>query len=48
MRFNEAVRSLCSVAGEHRARMAERLAAETPEIPDQRRSFTPQRPAHPA
>ncbi|MFF6977530.1 hypothetical protein ACFZAV_07240 [Streptomyces sp. NPDC008343] len=48
VRFNEAVRSLCSVAGEHRARMAERLAAETPEIPDQRRSFTPQRPAHPA
>ncbi|MEV7000621.1 hypothetical protein AB0N62_23450 [Streptomyces sp. NPDC093982] len=48
VRFNEAVQSLCSVAGEHRARMAERLAAETPEIPDQRRSFTPQRPAHPA
>ncbi|MGW6732873.1 hypothetical protein [Streptomyces sp. NPDC055013] len=48
VRFNEAVQSLCSQAGEHRARMAERLAAETPEIPDQRRSFTPQRPAHPA
>ncbi|WP_406202881.1 CDP-glycerol glycerophosphotransferase family protein [Streptomyces sp. NBC_01017] len=48
VRFNEAVQSLCSVSGEHRARMAERLAAETPEIPDQRRSFTPQRPAHPA
>ncbi|MFF5478310.1 hypothetical protein ACFY5C_13375 [Streptomyces sp. NPDC012935] len=48
VRFNEAVQSLCSEAGEHRARMAERLAAETPEIPDQRRSFTPQRPAHPA
>ncbi|MFE7277387.1 hypothetical protein [Streptomyces sp. NPDC057623] len=48
VRFNEAVQSLCSAALEHRARMAERLAAETPEIPDQRRSFTPQRPAHPA
>lgn len=48
VRFNGAVQSLCSAALEHRARMAERLAAETPEIPDQRRSFTPQRPAHPA
>ncbi len=48
VRFNEAVQSLCSAALEHRARMAERLAAETPEIPDQRRSVTPQRPAHPA
>ncbi|MGW1608565.1 hypothetical protein ACWCQZ_04000 [Streptomyces sp. NPDC002285] len=48
VRFNEAVQSLCSQAGEHRALMAERLAAETPEIPDQRQSFTPQRPAHPA
>ncbi|WP_373559108.1 hypothetical protein [Streptomyces sp. SA15] len=29
-RFNEAVRALCSAAREHRARMAERLAAELP------------------
>ena len=48
VRFNGAVQSLCSAALEHRVRMAERLAAETPEIPDQRRSLTPQRPAHPA
>ncbi|MEY9991303.1 hypothetical protein ABIE67_003335 [Streptomyces sp. V4I8] len=48
VRFNAAVQSLCSAALEHRARMAERLAAETPEIPDQRRSVTPRRPAHPA
>ncbi|KMS71628.1 membrane protein [Streptomyces viridochromogenes] len=48
VRFNEAVQSLCSASLEHRARMAERLAAEAPEIPDQRRSVTPRRPAHPA
>ncbi|MFF0157733.1 hypothetical protein ACFYRY_09385 [Streptomyces sp. NPDC005263] len=29
-RFNEAVRALCSAARDHRARMAERLAAEIP------------------
>jgi hypothetical protein len=48
-RFNEAVRALCSAAREHRARMAERLAAE---IPGQRQgdtapSVTPPRPARP-
>ncbi|MDC0766261.1 hypothetical protein [Streptomyces sp. HD] len=49
VRFNEAVRTLCSAALEHRARMTERLAAELPaEIPDQRRSVTPQQPARPA
>ncbi|MEV5909713.1 hypothetical protein [Streptomyces chartreusis] len=47
-RFNEAVRALGSAAREHRARMAERMAAEiTTEIPDQR-SATPPQPAHPA
>ncbi|MET9835217.1 hypothetical protein ABZ078_39430 [Streptomyces sp. NPDC006385] len=51
--FNEAVQALCSAAREHRTRMAERLAAELPaelpaSIPDQRRSVTPQQPAHPA
>ncbi|EGX60514.1 integral membrane protein [Streptomyces zinciresistens K42] len=47
-RFGDAVRALCSAALEHRARMAERLAAEAAtEIPDQRRSATPQQPAHP-
>ncbi|GAA4051714.1 hypothetical protein [Streptomyces shaanxiensis] len=49
VRFNEAVQALCSAAREHQVRMAERLAAELPaEIPDQRRSVTPQQPAHPA
>ncbi|MFE5815508.1 hypothetical protein ACFQ6S_19145 [Streptomyces sp. NPDC056479] len=49
VRFNDAVRALCSAAREHRARMAERLAAETAtEIPDQRRSATPPQPARPA
>ncbi|QOV38362.1 hypothetical protein IM697_08255 [Streptomyces ferrugineus] len=49
VRFNEAVRALCAKAQEHRARMAERLAAEiATEIPDQRRSPTPPQPAHPA
>ncbi|MFF4045351.1 hypothetical protein ACFYZ5_01685 [Streptomyces chartreusis] len=48
-RFNEAVRALGSAAREHRARMAERMAAEVAtEIPDQRRSATPPQPAHPA
>ncbi|TXS40286.1 hypothetical protein EAO75_35475 [Streptomyces sp. uw30] len=48
-RFNEAVQALGSAACEHRARMAERLAAEVAtEIPDQRRSATPPQPAHPA
>ncbi|MFF8170090.1 hypothetical protein [Streptomyces chartreusis] len=47
-RFNEAVRALGSAAREHRARMAERMAAEiATEIPDQR-SATPPQPAHPA
>nr|WP_107906577.1 hypothetical protein [Streptomyces chartreusis] len=47
-RFNEAVRALGSAAREHRARMAERMAAEiSTEIPDQR-SATPPQPAHPA
>ncbi|MEU6302891.1 hypothetical protein [Streptomyces chartreusis] len=47
-RFNEAVRALGSAARGHRARMAERMAAEiTTEIPDQR-SATPPQPAHPA
>ncbi|GGL69397.1 hypothetical protein GCM10010129_11040 [Streptomyces fumigatiscleroticus] len=42
-RFDEAVRALCAAAREHRARMAERLAAE---IPGQRhRTDTPRRPA---
>ncbi|ELS53174.1 hypothetical protein [Streptomyces viridochromogenes] len=48
VRFNEAVQALCSTAREHRVRMEERLAAEIPEIPDQRRSLTPQQPARPA
>ncbi|MFI5549620.1 hypothetical protein [Streptomyces sp. NPDC051738] len=49
VRFNDAVQALCSAARQHRARMAERLAAEFPaEIPDQRRSVTPQQPARPA
>lgn len=48
-RFNEAVRALCSAAREHRARMAERLAAE---IPGQRQgeaapAVTQPRPARP-
>ncbi|WP_405582571.1 hypothetical protein [Streptomyces sp. NBC_01092] len=48
-RFNAAVQALGSAACEHRARMAERLAAEVAtEIPDQRRSATPPQPAHPA
>ncbi|MGW1954735.1 hypothetical protein ACWCPI_18615 [Streptomyces sp. NPDC001920] len=49
VRFNEAVQALCAAAQEHRTRMEERLAAELPpEIPDQRRSVTPQQPARPA
>ncbi|MFC5217038.1 hypothetical protein [Streptomyces coerulescens] len=49
VRFDGAVQALCSAAREHRARMAERLAAEAAtEIPDQRRSPTPPQPAHPA
>ncbi|MGI5375366.1 hypothetical protein ACQEV2_14175 [Streptomyces sp. CA-251387] len=57
VRFNEAVRALCSAALEHRERMEERLAQElhpaaaagrAAEVPDQRRSVTPQQPARPA
>ncbi|MFH0518219.1 hypothetical protein ACHBTE_13685 [Streptomyces sp. M41] len=48
-RFNTAVQALCAAAQEHRTRMEERLAAELPpDIPDQRRSVTPQQPARPA
>ncbi|MFJ7073253.1 hypothetical protein [Streptomyces sp. NPDC098781] len=49
VRFDDAVRALCTAAREHRARMAERLAVEVAtEIPDQRRSATPPQPARPA
>ncbi|WP_435212198.1 hypothetical protein [Streptomyces sp. bgisy034] len=49
VRFNDAVQALCSEAQEHRARMVERLAAETAtEIPDQGKSLTPPQPAHQA
>ncbi len=44
-RFGGAVRDLCAAAGQHRARMAQRLAAEVP-LPGPRRE--PARPSAPA